>query len=263
MNLQFNHLKPVLLFLAIFTQCGLAAARCPYQSQQGRIATSDSPKPSKSAPVTGTTASPAASPYDNRLALVDEGVISGNTYTNHVLGFSTEFPAGWQIIDAAKQHALIEANHEAAFGDSLDAQREHEMVWRCTHILLWTSQDAENHLFIASVWNPSCFPEFQFPASSQDQEGIQHWIESMRHPPFGQETHIIEPDEKVTTFSLQGRFLLDISGSVSTGESTTHIAVVLAPLKNYWLSWMFAAPSSAALEELKKTVFSSLRFDVP
>src|SRR5437016_4864929 len=139
MHLQFNHFKPVLLFLAIFAQYAWAGTP------------------------TGKPESPTASQSDDRLAQVDTGVISGNTYTNRALGFLTEFPASWQVIDAAKQHEIIEANHEAAFGDSLAARGEHERAWRCYHILLWASQDPENHFLIVSVWDPTCFSQVQFP----------------------------------------------------------------------------------------------------
>ena len=45
MNLQFNRFRPVLLFLAVVVQCGLAVAQYPYQ--QGPIATPDSPEQSE------------------------------------------------------------------------------------------------------------------------------------------------------------------------------------------------------------------------
>jgi hypothetical protein len=239
MHLQFNHFKPVLFFLALLTQCALAGGQ------------------------TGQPEPPATPQPADRLAQVDKGVISGNSYTNRALGFLTEFPAGWQVIDEAKQHELIETNHEATFGDSPEAQREHEWTWSCSHILLWTSQDPSNHLLVVSVWNPSCFPEIHFPASSQDHEAIQQMIERMRRPPLGQGEYIIEPDEKITTHVVRDHLLVDISPSMPYDESTKYMSIVMTPLKNYWVSWMFGAPSSDALQKLKKTVFESVKFDAP
>ena len=234
MNLRIKHFKLALLFGTIFAQGGFAVGQHSGQRQP-----------------------------DDKLAQVDQGAISGNTYVNRALGFSTEFPAGWQIIDAAKQRALIESNHENAFGDNPGAQREHEMVWRCSHLLLWSSENPENHLMTVAVWDPSCFPEVRFPASSQDHGGIQPTIEGMRRPPLGQGEHIIGPDEKITTFVVQAHLLLDVTDSMSSDESKVHISVVMTPVKSYWVAWMFVAPSEAALQELKKKIFSSVQFDVP
>jgi hypothetical protein len=234
MNLRIHQFKLALLFATIFAQAGFAVGQ---HSDQGQP--------------------------DDRLAQVDKGTIAGNIYTNRALGFSTDFPAGWQIIEAAKQRALIEANHQDSFGDSPGAQREHEMVWRCSHLLLWTSENPENHLMTVAVWDPSCFPEVKFPASLEDHDGIQHTIEGMRRPPFGQGDHIIGPDEKITTLVVQGHLLLDVTDSMASDESKVYISSVMTPVKNYWVAWMFIAPSEAALQELKKKVFSSVKFDVP
>ena len=165
-------------------------------------------------------------------------------------------------MDVADQSKIIEANHTATFGDSEAAEREHEMVWRCTRILLWTKK-SETDLLLVTAVDPGCFPKIRFPASGDDRERIQNFIQSQRRPPLGQGEHILSPDEKVTTFVLQGHLMLDISAPDTTGDSPVYMSYVITPVKDYWLTLMFAAPSHAALQELKKRSFSSVKFDVP
>jgi hypothetical protein len=206
----------------------------------------------------GKPAQAATPKPDSKLAQLDQGAISGNIYRNKALRFSTEFPAEWKIVDVADQSRIIEANHTATFGDSEAAEREHEMVWRCTRILLWTKK-AETDLLLITAVDPGCFPKIRFPASGDDREGIQKFIESQR-PPRGQGEDI--PDEKVTTFVLQGHLMLDVSLADTADESPVYTSFVMTPVKGYWLTLIFAAPSQAALEELKKKAFSSVKFDV-
>jgi hypothetical protein len=211
---------------------------------------------------TGKPAQVAGSQPDSKLAQLDQGAISGNTYSNKILGFSTEFPSGWKIVDAAEQRKTIESNHAATYGDSEAAEREHEMVWRCTRILLWTKKLETDVLLVTAV-DPGCFPEIRLPASSDDRDGIQRVVKKLRRPPLGQGEHILSPDETVTTFVLQGHLMLDISAPDTTGDSPVYMSYVITPVKDYWLTLMFAAPSQAALQELKKKSCSSVKFEVP
>jgi hypothetical protein len=204
-----------------------------------------------------------APPPDAPFAKIDDGVASGHTYANRALGFSTGFPDGWDVVPAASYKSRIEQNHEAEFEDSPASDPAHERTWRCTHILLWTTNERKGGTLMVMIWDPGCFPEVKFPDSSDDHDRIQRSIEGMRRPPFGQGKYILGPDEKVTTSVLQGHLLLDISAKMSEGEATTYISTVVTPVKNYWLGWMLQASSQAGLQNLKKATLSSVKFDLP
>ncbi len=263
MHLQLNHFKPVLMMLAILSQWALAID--PQAEQQSVIAPSDSQKQTtKGLAATPAKSAPAAEPQPrSRIFQLDKGTISGGTYTNHGLEFSTGFPAGWEMIDLAKAPEILQANHQIAFGDSPEAQNEHESVWRCTRILLWASENPDNHVFMVSLLDPACFPEFQLPASDQNHDAVRHFIERMRQPPFGEGEGAMAPDETLTTHVVRSHLLVDLSASIPNGESTVHMSYMMMSLKDVWVSWLLAAPSADGLQELKKVVFESLKFDVP
>lgn len=236
-----RHMLRALLFAVTCLGAVTGLAQSVTPSGAGKPAQAETPKP------------------DSKLAKLDQGAVSGNIYSNKTLRFSTEFPAEWKIVEVADQSRTIEANHTATFGDSEGAEREHEMVWRCTRILLWTKK-AETDLLLITAVDPGCFPKIRFPASGDDREGIKKFVESQR-PPSGQGEDT--PDEKVTTFVLQGHLMLDVSiADPAADESPVYESFVMTPVKGYWLTLMFAAPSRVALEQLKKKAFASVNFDV-
>ncbi len=263
MHLQLNHFKPVLMLLAILAPSAVAIE--PQSEQESVIAAATARKQTAKGSATSGKSAPAAeSQSRSRIFKLDKGTISGNTYINHGLGFSTEFPAGLEMIDLAKAPEILQANHQIAFGDSPEAQDEHESVWRCTCILLWASQKADNRVFLVSILDPACFPEFQLPASDQDQDAVRHFIESMRQSSsFGGGEYVTSADESVTTHVVRSHLLVDYSFSVSVDESTVHTSYLMMSVHDVWVSWVLAAPSADGLQELKKMVFDSLKFDVP
>lgn len=267
MHLQLNHFKPVLALLAILAHWGSVFE--PHLGQQSLSA----PAGSQEQTTIGSVATPdvaAAKPtpkrdsqLGSRMVQLDKGAISGNTYINHGLGFSTGFPAGWEMIDLAKAPEILQANHQIAFGDSPEAQLEHESVWRCTRILLWASENPDSRAFLVSVLDPACFPEFQLPASDQDHDAIQRFIERMRRSPFGEGEYALDQGESITTHVVRSHLLIDYSYSLPTGESTVYTSFLMMSLKDVWVFWTLGAPSADGLQELKKMVFDSLKFDAP
>jgi hypothetical protein len=198
----------------------------------------------------------------NKLAQLDKSAISGNTYTNLALGFSHDFPASWHVYDLAAQQREIETNHASNYGDAPDAEREHEETWRCTHVLLWTSKYTEQEhkekeasvpVFVVTAWDPECFPGVTFPTSVEDRDAIQKIFDTRLNE--------LGEDAKTTTFVLQGHLMLDFSAIADTGDSKLHITLLMTQVKNYWVGWMFSSDSDAGLQDIRKTMLSSMKFN--
>jgi hypothetical protein len=198
----------------------------------------------------------------NKLAQLDKSTISGNTYTNLVLGFSHDFPASWHVYDVAAQRREIETNHASNYGDAPEAEREHDETWRCTHVLLWTSKYTEQEhkekegsvpVFVVTAWDPGCSPGVTFPTSMDDRDAIQK-IFDMSFNELGQ-------DAKTTAFVLQGHLMLDFSAIADAGDSKLYISLLMTQVKDYWVGWMFSSDSAAGLQDIRKTMLSSMKFN--
>jgi len=220
------------------------------------------PEPSLAATAQSAPASANAPQPNDKLAQLDKSAISGNTYTNLVLGFSHDFPASWHVYDLAAQRREIETNHASNYGDAPEAEREHEETWRCTHVLLWASKYTEQEhkeketsvpVFVVTAWDPACFPGVTFPKSMDDRDAIQK-IFAMRLNELGQ-------DAKTTTFILQGHLMLDFSAIADTGDSKLYISLLMTQVKKYWVGWMFSSDSDAGLQDIRKTMLSSMKFN--
>lgn len=197
-------------------------------------------------------------PAGKDLVHVGPGHVSGNTYSNDDLGFSYEFPAGWEVSDKATQQQTIEAGHQAAYGDDPEAAREHETAMKCLRILLWAkkpgqakSQEALNPATIVLAFAPSCFPGVKFPTSSNDREGIKNAVEFLRGA-FNDSPLISEGEQKVSTVTMQNHLFLDVSVSTQVESTRVYASLLLTPVKDYWLVWMLKSNTDSDLRELKR-----------
>lgn len=203
-------------------------------------------------------------PADKDLVHVSPGHVSGNVYSNDDLGFSYEFPAGWQVSDQATQQKTIDAGHQAVHGDDPDAAREHEAAMKCMRILLWANspaqpkpQDALTPATIVFAFAPSCFPGVKFPTSSNDQAGIKNAVEFLRGA-FNDSPLISEGEQKVSAVTMQNHLFLDVSvsteveGSDPKTPTRIYASLLLTPVKEYWMVWMLTSNTDSGLGELKK-----------
>lgn len=198
------------------------------------------------------------------LAQVDPGHVSGNIYSNNALGFTYDFPAGWKISDKAAQQKTMETGHNANYGDSPEAQREHETTMKCMRVLLWANKpqptNPEEGLDPAAIvfaFSPSCFPDVTFPSSSEDRQGIKNAVEFLRDA-FNGSPLVSQGEQKISTFKIQNHLFLDVTVSTQMESTDTgkpehvYASLLLTPIKDYWLVWMLMSNTDAGLRELKK-----------
>ncbi len=214
-------------------------------------------------------AGPAVPKPSGLLKELSSGTVSGNSYTNSALGFSYEFPTGWYQADEATQRKVIEAGHQAAWGNSPSAAQEHEAAQNCTKVLLWVNREPGgtkadvNPLIVILAADPQCSPGVTFPTSSDDHEGVRNIVQAVVRSLAG--SLVMSGAMKVGTFSLQGHLFLNVSGVSQVnvpghdGPVELHNSLVFTSLKGIWTIWLFSSGSEAELQELKHTNIAFLR----
>src|ERR1700691_869127 len=201
----------------------------------------------------------------SRIAQLDRGVVSEDLYTNEALGLSYQYPKGWVVADKATQEKVIEAGHQAAWGNNPAAAIEHGAAQRCTRNLLWvnkypagTKTEAVNPLIAMIAADPGCSHDFRFPTSIDDKEGIEAAARQvsgwLAEAPFLSGGH-----RSVSAFVTQRHVMLDVSSSstLSVAGNKDPVAIFASlyftECKGYLVAWMFVSGSQSGLDELKKT----------
>jgi hypothetical protein len=204
-------------------------------------------------------------PSSNRIAQLNMGTVSANTYKNDALGFTYVFPAGWVINDRAVQEKVMEAGHEFAYGNDPAAAREHIAFQQCARILLMATKYPEgtkteevNPLIAVIAFDSACSPNGHFPNSLDDKDSIKEAAKQMLHA-FAGTPFVSKGNIAVNAFVVQNRLMLDISNSfqVSRPRSKTavdvHTSIDVTQLGDYLVAWAFVSGSAAGLQELKAT----------
>jgi len=200
-----------------------------------------------------------------RIPQLNPGSISGNTYKNEELGFQYEFPTGWVVNDKATQEKVTEAGHQFVWGNDPSAAREHEAAEQCARILLFvtehpagTKTEQLNPLIIVMAVDPACSAGAHFPKSIDDREAIQRIARQILL--YFRQTPLASTGQaQVRSFTTVGRLVIEVTQSLTAnvpGQSTPSnifTSMELMEAKDYWVAWMFATGSEAALAELKNT----------
>jgi hypothetical protein len=199
-----------------------------------------------------------------RIRDLSTGTISENVYANSALGFSYEFPAGWYLADKATQERLTDTGHQATWGNSASAAREHESVQNCSKVLLWankypvgTQTENINPMVIVVAVDPDCFPGSKFPTSIDDQGSAKEIGEAMVRSFQGSQLPMQEM--KLAILTVQGHIFVDVTGVGHVpvlghpAPVEVHAATLLTTVSNLWIGWLFGSGSKVELQELKNT----------
>ncbi|HYL68682.1 MAG TPA: hypothetical protein VEX69_05925 [Candidatus Limnocylindria bacterium] len=222
--------------------------------------------PAIAAPQSSKGTVPAPSGRIRDLSL---GTISENVYTNHALGITYEFPAGWYVADKAAQEKVTEIGHQAAWGNSPSAAREHEAAQNCSKILLWATKLPEgthteefNPMIVVVAVDPHCYPGAKFPSSIDDlgsaKEIGEGMVRSFQGGPLPTE------EMKLSILMVHGHIFIDVSSVAHVpmpgrpGPIEVHLATMLTAVNNLWIGWVFGSASDAQLQELKRTKLTFL-----
>jgi hypothetical protein len=207
-----------------------------------------------------------ATPLPTHIAQLRPGTVSGNRYTNDMLGFSLEFPAGWVVADKATQDKVVEAGHQFAYGRDPVAAREHQVTEQCSRILLSATQQPEgtendevNPLVALMALDSDCLPGVHLPKSINDTDAIRQLAlqisRSLAGTPF-----IGKGQSTIKAFMLQNRMMLDLSSAfkvnVPRREQPLDVftSVIFGEDKDYWVMWLFMSGTQSELDNLRNNV---------
>jgi len=207
--------------------------------------------------------SPTASPA--HIAHLRLGVVSGNTYTNDMLGFSFQFPPGWVVADKATQDKVVEAGHQFVYGNDSAAAREHEIAQECGRILFSASQypegtktDEVNPLVAIMAFDSACLPGMHLPSSTSDGDTIRQVgaqiTKSLSGTPF-----IGKGQNTIRVFMLGNRMMLDLSSGFKVDLPArkepleVFSSVIFTEDKDYWVMWLLMNGSQSGLDDLRKS----------
>ncbi len=215
-------------------------------------------------PAVSQSASSAGIPPGSRIRLLNEGVISGNTYTNDALGFEYELPAAWVINDKATLESTMKTGHQFADGYTRSAARGHELFEECARVLLFVTKHPEgakieelNPLVYVIAADPACFPNAQFPASVIDRDGMRQAVRQLMGSFAGTPFVAKWEDSSVNASAVQGHLMLDVSGSLAVDSLSRKLPLnvftscVFTETKGYWVAWGFESGSLEGLRKLK------------
>jgi TonB family protein len=204
---------------------------------------------------TMTTNSTDAANSTASKARPDEGVVSGNVYTNSFLGFSYQFPSGWKVLDPRKNELLDRIGGAAiANGDPilLDAS---EARARYTRPLLLVAKSATNEINpIPTMIQIEALDRSLTPDVKSGEEFAKSMAEALRGR--GLALSAVGAAEK---FSVGENSLWKLKLDFSAGQSTVHAAEVGMIGADYLLLFVFTSPDASKLDDLVGTL-QSLRF---
>ena len=206
---------------------------------------------------------PAVSP--THIAQLKLGVVSGNTYTNDMLGLSFQFPPGWVVADKATQDKVVEAGHQFAYGNDPAAAREHEITQECGRILLSASQypegtkpDEVNPLVAIMAFDSACLPGVHLPNSTGDVNAIRQLGMQIAKPLSGT-PFIGKGQNTIRAFMLGNRMMVALSSGFKVNLPArmqpldVFSSVIFTEGTNYWVTWIFMNGSQSGLDDLMKT----------
>jgi hypothetical protein len=208
--------------------------------------------------------SPTVSP--THIAHLQLGIVSGNTYTNEMLGFSFQFPPEWVVADKATQDKVVESGHQFVYGNDSAAAREHETAQECGRILFSASQypegtktDEVNPLVAIMAFDSACLPGVHLPSSISDGDTIRQLgtqiTKSLSGTPF-----IGKGRNTIRMFMLGNRMMLDLSSGFKVDLPArkqpldVFSSVIFTEDKDYWVMWLLMNGTQSGLDDLRKNI---------
>jgi hypothetical protein len=205
-----------------------------------------------------------ASPCPAHIEQLGPGAVSGNTYTNDMLGISFRFPPGWVVADKATQDKVVEAGHQFAYGNDSAAAREHEIAHECGRTLLSASQfpagtktDEVNPLVAIMAFDSACLPGVHLPNSTSDSDAIRQLgmqiTKSLSGTPF-----IGKGQNTIRAFMLGSRMMIEMSSGFKVDLPArkqpldVFSSVIFTEGSNFWVALLLMNESQSGLDDLKK-----------
>jgi len=215
-------------------------------------------------PIYSTAATPADSISATSVSTTspgprpDDGVVSGNIYTNNFFGFSYQFPKGWMVLDARNSQFM------QRFGGSIMANGDpilldvSEAAARNTYPLLLVAKETTKEIRTTfTVIHIQALDRKFAPDAKSGEEFARSMADVLRAR--GLPLSVNGTAEK---FSIDGEQFWKVKMDLSMNGAVAHVIQVVMIEKKYLLLFVFASPDASKLDDLVGTM-QSLRFTKP
>ena len=186
----------------------------------------------------------------------EDGVVSGNNYTNTFFGFSYEFPKGWVVLDAERSKAMVRIGGSiVANGDPVLADVA-EVAARNMHSLLFVAKESTKG--ISSNFNSiniAALDRRFAPDNMSGEEIAKAVAAAWQHR--SQALSAVGAPER---FDSAGRTFWNVKFDFSVENRIAHCIEAVIIEKGYALMFIFSSVDAPKLDHLVGTLVS-LRFD--
>ncbi len=182
----------------------------------------------------------------------EDGVISGNNYTNTFFGFSYEFPRGWVVLEAEKSKAIIRiggsvlANGDPVFADVA------EVAARNMHSLLFVGKESTKGISsnFSSI-NIAALDKRFAPGNQSGEEIAKAMAAAWQHR--SQALSAVGTPER---FDVAGRTFWKVKFELSMENRVAHCIEAVTIEKGYALLFIFSSIDASKLGDLVGTLVS-------
>jgi hypothetical protein len=198
---------------------------------------------------------------ENSTGELNLGMVVGNKYENKTLGLSYELPAGWAN-SGASDNFQGKLGMGLKFPGAVGGVSGGDLYrWSCLRLLVDLRKsgavaDAENGAEITlATFDPACKSGAKFPASVDDQAGIED-VSSATGTVLGRGHGVQAENYHARALSVGGQVMVELSGTwdegdAGAGHQKTYVALDVVRDGNYWVEWFFKDSSEAELEKVK------------
>lgn len=192
---------------------------------------------------------------------LDPGTLTADSYRNRSLGFSYQIPAGWVLEAEGAIEPSVERSRARNTGAPAIGRAENVLLKDCGRTLFsaWARRpgpdgqiayDGFGEITLSAL-ALACFPAMSFPTNASDVDGFKAFIShfALTHP-------ILQDMRESKSFSKNGAVFLFFHGAVAfqaNGEELSRrlsIAMAVTQRHGYIVTWFFAAPHDAELQDL-------------
>jgi TonB family protein len=182
----------------------------------------------------------------------EDGVVSGNNYTNTFFGFSYEFPRRWVVLEAEGSKAITRISGSIlANGDPVLADVA-EVAARNMHSLLFVGKESTKG--ISSSFNSiniAALDKRFAPGNKSDEEFAKAMAAAWQHR--SQALSIFGTPER---FDVAGRTFWKVKFDISMENRVAHCIEAVTIEKSYVLLFIFASVDASKLDDLVGTLVS-------
>jgi TonB family protein len=182
----------------------------------------------------------------------EDGVVSGNNYTNTFFGFSYEFPKGWAVLEAERSKAIIRIGGSiVANGDPVLADVA-EVAARNMHSLLFVAKESTKGISSNfNLINIAALDKRFAPDNMSGEEIAKAVAAAWQHR--SQALSAVGAPER---FDSAGRSFWKVKFDFSMENQVVHCIEAVTIEKGYALMFIFSSVDATKLDDLVGTLVS-------